>query len=219
MGFGYLFIGYFFMLFFPIDGIGVLPNLAAVGLAVMFVGLRKLSGYASDCKGFRYALYTIIPYFAVAVAMLGINIAEMSGELSPALNTYFVKPLSLAADILYGVYTVFLMVGIYKLARQVELPKLASRSAVVMSLTVMFTLCQTISNIASFVTAQAPETVTVAVNFIGFAAFLLEYAAIFMGLAHIFTCYMHICLEGDEDMPYREDIFDKIIAFTKRNKK
>ena len=35
----------------------------------------------------------------------------------------------------------------------------------------------------------------------------------------IFSCYVHICLEGDEDMPYHEDIYDKIINYMNKFKK
>ncbi len=218
MGFGYLFIGYFFLIFFPLSGIGVLPNLAAVGCAIMLVGTKKIYSYAEDCKGFKLASYTLIPYFALSAAALILNIAEYFG-ISQETVAAFLNPISLACDLLFGLLAVFLMAGIYKLARQVELPKLASRSAIFMSVSVLFTLCALISNTAAILDITAGKTVTATINYIGLAAFLLEYLAIFLNLFHIFSCYANICLEGDEDMPYREDIFDKIVAFTKKNKK
>ncbi len=218
MGFGYLFIGYFFLLFFPLSGVGVLPNLAAVGCIIMFFGTRRIYSYAEDCKGFGLASYTLIPYFVLSVAALGVNIAEYLG-VSQERTAAFIKPIGLACDLLFGLLAIFLMAGIYKLARQVELPKLASRSAVFMSVSILFTLCALISNTAAMLNVNAGTTVTTVVNYIGLAAFILEYLAIFLNLFHIFSCYANICLEGDEDMPYREDIFDKIVAFTKKNKK
>lgn len=219
MGFGYLFVGYFFLLFFPLDGIGVLPNLAAIGCALMFFGTRRLAFFAPDCKGFRLAMYTLIPYFGLSVAALGIDIAEYSGALGEGAELYYKVPVSLVCDLLFGLLAIFLMTGIYKLAKQVELPKIAARSGIFMSLSVLYTLCALFSGTAALMGVTAGKTFTAVTNYIGFAAFLLEYAAIFVNLFHIFSCYMHICLEGDEDMPYREDIFDKIVAFTKRNKK
>ncbi len=218
MGFGYLFIGYFFLIFFPLNSVGVLPNLAAVGCAIMFMGARKLYGYAEDCKGFKLASYTLIPYFALSTAALIINIVEYFG-ISKETASYFLNPINLVCDLLFGLLAVFLLAGVYKLARQVELPKLAARCAVFMSISVLFTLCALISNSAAILNMTAGKTFTAIVNYIGLAAFFLEYLAIFLNLFHIFSCYANICLEGDEDMPYREDIFDKITDFTKKNKK
>ena len=217
MGFGYLFLGYFFLLFFPMSGIGVLPNLAAVGCVIMFFGLRKLYSYAPECKGFKLAIFALIPYFAVSVAEFASDVAEYSGRI--AVDSVFVKSTALVSDLLFGIFTVFVLVGIHVLARQVELPKIAVRSSVFMSISVIFTLCAAVSGIAALVDIPAGKTATAVVNYIALAAFLLEYLAIFLNLFHIFSCYMYICLEGDEDMPYREDIFDKLIAFTRRNKK
>lgn len=219
MGFGLLFIGYFFLLFFPVGSMGVLPNIAALGCIIMFSACGRLSHFAQDCKGFKLARYTLIPYFGIAVADLALDIACYAGVSDQVTDTYLAKPLTLAADLIFGVFAVFLMVGIYKLAKEVELPKIASRTGIVLSISVLFSLFAAVSDIAAFVTVPVSSRITAAVNYIGFAAFILEYLAIFLSLAHIFSCYMNICLEGDEDMPYRADLFDKIVAFTKRNKK
>ena len=31
--------------------------------------------------------------------------------------------------------------------------------------------------------------------------------------ALIYACYMKICLEGDEEMPYRDNLYDRIKAY------
>lgn len=219
MGFGLLFIGYFFLLFFPVGSIGVLPNIAAVGCIIMFSACKRLSHYAPDCKGFKLARHTLIPYLAISLAELVFDIVEFTGVYDSSVYTSISKLLALASDIVFGVYAVFVMVGIYRLAKEVELTRLAARTGIVMSISVLFSLLSTVSNVAAFMGGAADGNITVIINYIGFAAFIFEYIAIFANLAHIFSCYMHICLEGDEDMPYREDIFDKLIAFTKRNKK
>ena len=46
MGFGLLFIGYFFMLNFPFQGIDLLPDV--VGCIIMLVAVRKLLLYCDD---------------------------------------------------------------------------------------------------------------------------------------------------------------------------
>lgn len=218
MGFGLLFIGYFFLLFYPVGSMGIVPNAAAVGCIIMFFACGKLAKNAPDCKGFSLARFALIPYFAVALAEFALDIAERSYSESNLQVGIFEGTLALLSDTLFGVFSVLLAVGIFKLAKDVGLDKLASRAGIVMSITVVYSALAAVSDVARFV-GGIDGTAVVILNYIGFAAFILEYAAILANLWQIFSCYAGICLEGDEDMPYREDIFDKIVAFAKRSKK
>lgn len=222
MGFGLLFIGYFFMVFFPIASVGVLPNLAVVGCPFMLLGLKRLTHFCPDCKGFTMAKYALIPLSALSVAMLALDVAKAGAELSLDMMLCFAEPLSIASELALCIYSIFIFLGIYRLAHDVELPKLAA--AAVRRITVLgvcgvtSTFYGVCSIILSASTAQA-TAFTAAVFYVGLIALLLEYLCIFLNLALLFSSYAKICLEGDEDMPYHEDVFDKIIAWTKRNKK
>lgn len=222
MGFGLLFIGYFFMIFFPIDSVGILPNLAVIGCPFMFLGLKRLTHFCPDCKGFTEAKYVLIPLSVLSTAMLALDIAKTGTELSLDMMLYFAEPLSIVSELTLCIYSMFLFLGIYRLAHDIELPKIAA--AAVRRITILCvygiasTFCGVCSIILSSNTAEA-SAFTAAVFYIGLIALLLEYLCIFLNLSLLFSSYARICLEGDEDMPYREDVFDKIIAWTKRNKK
>ncbi len=221
MGFGFLFIGYFFLIFYPLDSVGILPNLSVIGCIFMFAAMGRLMRYCPDNKAFKAAKISLIPLSVFSLAMLALNAVKSSNMLTDELRIYFAEPLSIVSKLAVCVFTVLLFIGIYRLSNEVELPKLASASAKRITITGVWGTAMAFSGIFSIViTAGTPVSsgLSGAVFYIGLFSMLLEYLCIIINLALIFSCYARICLEGDEDMPYREDIFDKIIAWTKRNK-
>ncbi len=222
MGFGLLFIGYFFMIFFPIDSVGILPNLAVIGCPFMLFGLKRLTHFCPDCKGFTVAKYALIPLSVLSTAIIALDIAKADTELSLNMTLYFTEPLSIASELALCIYSIFLFLGIYRLAHDVELPKLAAAAVRRITVLGIYGITSTFYGVCSIILSASSveaNAFTAAVFYIGLVALLLEYLCIFLNLALLFSAYAKICLEGDEDMPYREDVFDKIIAWTKRNKK
>ncbi len=218
MGFGLLFTGFFFLLFMPVGAMGILPNFSAIGCLLMFAALKRLRYYAPDCKGFKAAYFLLIPQTVLTLALfvfglLGFGTAE-SGTVA------LVRDITeLAADLCIAVSAICIFLGVHKLANYVDLPRLAARSLRMLS----FTAAHGVLTVTAAVTWMAKSAVTsdralIAFNYIDMAAFIIEYAFIFLGLAFFFTCYAQICLEGDEDMPYKEDMFDKISAMFRKNK-
>ena len=221
MGFGFLLIGYFFLIFYPLDSVGILPNLSVIGCIFMFAALKRLTRFCPDNKPFRAAKISLVPLAALSFAMLVINAVKSSGKLTDELRLYCAEPLSIAAKLTVCVFTVLLFVGIYRLSNEVELPKLASAASRRVTVTGVWGAAMAFSGVfAIVITAgvQVSAVLSGAIFYIGLLSMLLEYVCVIINLALIFSCYARICLEGDEDMPYREDIFDKIIAWTKRNK-
>ena len=218
MGFGLLFSGYFFLLFMPIGEMGILPNFAAIGCLLMLAALKRLICYCPDIRAFKSAVYPLIPQMLCAIAlfvfgMLGLGRGEETNAMWYAVNIT-----ELVCTVLACTTSICLFLGVHKLAHEVELPKLASRSVRMLSFTVAYALLAAAAGISELVSPNvANGKMLVAFNYLGFAAFVLEYLFVFLCLAYFFTCYMRICLEGDEDMPYREDVFDKIVAWFKRN--
>ena len=219
MGFGLLFIGYFFLLFFPLASLDVLPNLSVIGCLLMFSGIRRLIHYCADCRGFVYAKYALIVLSALAIACLGLDIAELDAALSDGIAKNFAKPLAVASEVTIGVFSILLMLGIHKLATDVKLPKISAGAVRHITALSVFVLLTLISGIGGILAPDTTSTQLITLlNTSDFFAFILEYICLIWNLAFIYSCYMRICLEGDEDMPAREDLFDKIIAWTKRNR-
>jgi len=220
MGFGLLFSGYFFLLFFPISTTGILPNFAAIGGLLMLAALKRLIHYCPDCKSFNVALYPVIAYTAVSVAIFVFGMLGFSAEGASAASRLAYNIAELAAQVSVLIGSVCMFLGIHKLSVSVELPKLASRSVRMISFTAAYGVLSVTAAVTDFIHGSVTnDTAIIAFNYINLAAFLFMYVFIFLCLAYFFTCYMRICLEGDEDMPYREDVFDKIVAWFKRNKK
>ena len=45
------------------------------------------------------------------------------------------------------------------------------------------------------------------------AVYLVGVVWMLLVWALIYACYMKICLEGDEEMPYRDNLYDRIKAY------
>ncbi len=217
MGFGYIFVGYFFLIFFPLSRVDVLPNLSIIGCVLMFMGISRLMHYCDAKYGFKRAAVSLLALCGVSAAALAFDIAEMCGVIKnadPALNVAYA-----AASCLF---LLLLLRGICKLSRDVGLPSLAKRTVWMMSITVLYSIFEVVSCGCSVVLSlsEYPSDAFIAITAnMGLFTSLLAYLSIFLNLALFFACYARICLEGDEDMPYHEDIFDKLAKGKNRNKK
>ena len=216
MGFGLLFIGYFFMLNFPFQGIDLLPDV--VGCIIMLVAVRKLLLYCDD-RGFRYAEKSLYPFTIFALALLFYQLADFFGFLPDTLaDIYYV--FMIVYSIVVGAYHIFLLYGIYTLSKSVSLDKLSARATRMVALTAVYYIAQILNytNVTGAVASltNSPEVLR---SYINLAVYLISIVWMLLTWKLIFSCYVHICLEGDEDMPYHEDIYDKIINYMNKFKK
>ncbi|MCI8388481.1 MAG: hypothetical protein HFE63_08475 [Clostridiales bacterium] len=217
MGFGLLFLGYFFILNVPYGSLDVLPDI--IGCLLMLSALKRLTGYCSDNRGFKYTQFTLLPYTLIAAIIFISQLACQFGITSAESIKWFTSPLNIVYSIVIGAFHIFLFLGIHELSKEVDLPKITTRSIRMLSLTVVYYIIELLSytgiiNKIAYSTAK-PEAV---LSYINLALFILGILWMALTWALIFTCYIRICLEGDEDMPYREDIFDKILSYFKRQK-
>ena len=101
MGFGLLFIGYFFYLPLSYNGFDLLPDI--IGVLIMFSALRRLSFYCPGNRFFRLAKVILVPMGALSVGMFGCQAASVSGALSETLDKWLYTPLTLVYIIAIGV--------------------------------------------------------------------------------------------------------------------
>lgn len=222
MGFGLIFVGYFFLIFFPLSRIDVLPNLAIIGCVIMLLGLKRLTHYCAENRAFSIAKILGIVLSAVSLAALMLDVAGIDGMLSEQIGAILAPVTNALYALTITAFTAALFVGVYTLSGEVELPKLARRSVFMLSVNAAYLVSELAAAACSLVRTYGgvlSDGFTIVTGYLGIIAFLLAYVILFLNLALIFSCYAHICLEGDEDMPNGGDIFDKIIAWTKRNKK
>lgn len=222
MGFGLIFIGYFFLIFFPLSRIDVLPNIALIGCIIMLFGLKRLTHYCSDNRAFSLAKILGVALSALSLAALMLDIAGIDGMLTEQARSVLIPVTNVIYALAIVAFTAAFFVGVYKLSGEVELPKLAKRSVIMLSANAAYLIAEIAASVCSLVHtfgSLTNDSFTIVTGYLGIIAFLFAYVILFLNLALVFSCYAHICLEGDEDMPYSGDIFDKIVAWTKRNKK
>ena len=184
MGFGILFIGYFLLL--NLTYYGFTDVIAA---AVMLLGLYKLS--------------PVNKYFKAAAICSGIFLAFSLGELGIATYEMFFRQLnspllvslmSIARCLAIGALTVMMLKGIESVAREVEvenLPSKASRLAIatVIIYALWIVLEAPLSSINDYVLAV-----------LSLLTILATIALLIMNLTVIYSCYMKICMPGDEEI-------------------
>ena len=184
MGFGTLFIGYFLLL--NLTYYGFTDVIAA---SVMLLGLYKLSPVN---KYFRAAALSSGVFLAFSLGELGIAVYEMFiGAInSPALVsvTCNVRCLIICA------LTVLMLKGIKDVAREVDIENLPTKASRLM--------IATIATYSLWIILEAPlsflDDYVLAV--LSLITILTTLALIIINLSVIYTCYMKICMPGDEDV-------------------
>lgn len=218
MGFGLVLIGYFFMLNLPVGGIDILPDI--VGCLIMLSGVSKLILHCRDNNGFAYSRLVLYASAVLSIVILGCQFAETSGMLTEWLKQYFYKPMSFLYTAAIGLFHVTFFVGIFKLAKEVGLPKIANRSRRMLVLTLLYYICEflSVTGITNIISSLS-ESHDMVLSYINLTIYILGSLWMLFTFALILTCYMRICLEGDEDMPYRENSHDQIVKYLKSKKK
>lgn len=196
MGFGLLFIGYLFTFRIATQssGFDFLPDI--VGYLIMFAGLSKLALYG---KGFRYAKLLLIPLIAAGGVTLVFQSLDLAGYSLNEIFTDISQATDIVTQIFLFAFHVALFVGIRDIARETDLPKVAFRAVRNLSITVFYYLVVLLSRLP--VLGALPQ------RYVGLFVFLLGILWILMNLVLIFSCYMRICLEGDEEMPVKPSRF------------
>lgn len=182
MGFGILFLGYL------ITYIGSLTPIYAylqvVGVLIMLYALTRLFRHN---KNFSITFYIGLLYFAQSVMTLVFSF------FNPDENSvlYQIEKYSSAGIVL--IFHLFLLLAIRDIAVSTSLPKLRSRairnlimSFVYYGLTLLLPM--------GLITDQ------ILLQYASLTAVILGFLWLIFNAALIFSCYMWICLEGEENM-------------------
>ena len=184
MGFGTLFVGYFLLLNLTYYGFT-----DAIAAALMLLGLYKLSPINQH---FKMASIASALFLAFSVGELGIAAYEMlfRSISTPAL----VSILSIGRCLLIGLLTAFMLRGIAEVAKEVDIPDLhskASRLSVISA--VVYSMWIVLEAPLSFMGDFIPAVLSLIVM-------LATFALLIVNLTVIYSCYMKICMPGDEDI-------------------
>jgi len=191
MGFGVLFIGYIFTYLFSMTPFNFISDL--VGNALILCAALLLSRHN---RFFKYAGYTSAAVFLCAAVNVVVRFVPQSAV------TTVLEYVKIFAVFLFH-FT--LLKGISTIAKETELPKIvrkAGRNTYITVTYFMFSL---------FLLLPFPEKIANEFTmFIAFPVFVLGLIWLFLNSTLIYSCYMWICLEGDEDMETKESRFQTV---------
>ena len=188
MGFGLLFLGYFFMFYFPYKGLDVFPDVA--GFVINVFALKKLSEYKLGFDLLKRLNYVCI---ALSSVLLGLQISGLFGKLGTVL-TYF-EPLYIA---FMFVFNVFLLTSVYRIAKDTESLSVAARAQRNLVLTFIYAVIAVFNSLPPSITGGLLEKLDRYGYAIG--SYILRCVWLVLNLVLLYSCYMRIVPEGTDDI-------------------
>lgn len=183
MGFGTLFVGYFLLL-----------NLTYFGFTDLIAGLVMLMAL--------YKLMSVERNFTFAACGAGVfallGVVELYNEVARMFfrgGTVLEAALAPARYLLIALITVFMLIGIRSLAREVALTALATRCSVTMPISAAAFGIAAILEVSA-IGNLIPTTV---LGIISIILLLLCFVLLIVNLISVYTAYMHICMPEDVD--------------------
>ncbi len=203
MGFGLLFIGYLLFFSFPFkETLNLPPDL--FGFIITYIGIRSLAEYGCGWENLKRYYSVIFPASILNLTLQLVNIFGMLTEIREIWDY--------AYEALIIVYNLLLLIAIYKIAVETEVKSIQAKAKRNIILMVVYYATMLIISLPLPFIQDVYKHLEVNFSFT-LVLFIFNYLWRFLNLALIFSCYMWICQEGDEDMPEKERTF-----FTKKHK-
>ena len=196
MGFGILFLAYFMAFFVP------LSYLHLIGYALVAWALIKLRDYR---PAFMHAVWWLIPLGVGCLYHAAAGITELLPSLGvavPELSFFGTTVTAVVTLAEYALILCFHWVFLRQLrgfAGELELPAIAKRADVGAWLVSVQCSC--------YIVAMVLELSGNALQMFSAIAALLQFVWAIFNLYNLFTCYMYICPEGDEQMERKPSRF------------
>ena len=200
MGFGTLFIGYFFILNFP-----YCEFTDAIAASLMLYGLYKLSGLND---WLRLSFFFTAGFAVLGVLELGL---ELYGMLSTVGSSLLVFILVLLRHAVICATTAFMMLGIRDVAREVGLKSLAEKSNRGAFVAIGVYLLNILLE-STVLSAFVPGAV---LAYLYVFTTLATLTLIVFNLTCIYSAYMRICMPEDRDMEEKASKLGFVNAFRK----
>ena len=183
MGFGTLFIGYF--LLFNIPYFGMTDIIAA---AVMMAGLNKLSAVNRPFRNAYYISLIFTVYSLPELVFFALDLFKLYE------NSDVLSYLRVGQCVIVCALTVMILKGIGEVAREVKLTGIPRRANMLTYATfviyVLWILCSA---------PMLADLLGGAVAVVYLIAILSSLILIGINLVTIYSCYMHICMPGEEN--------------------
>ena len=187
MGFGLMFVGYFFTYLISLV---LFPRI--LGYAIMMWATVKLSAF--DLK-FKRCLPVLGGLFLVSAYSFAGDIVNHFNLATSFFNEHVLNIVSAGEEALVVLFHIFLMLAIGSIAKDTGLDKIRFRA---------------MRNLFLIVAAELAYTVVIflpknkVVQTVFAATVILRFIWIFLDLILLASCHRLICEEGDESMPEKE---------------
>lgn len=194
MGFGLLFIGYMFFFSFPYKGtLDIPPDL--LGFVIAFIGIRTLAEYGCGWENVKRYFSVIFP---ASILNFTLQVLNLYGICSGIREIW-----SYAYEGLLIVFNILLLISIHNIAKDTEVKSIQAKAKRNLVLMLMYYAVMLIISIPLPYLQNIYRHLEANYSFT-LVLFLYNYIWRFMNLALIFSCYMWICQDGDQDMPEKE---------------
>ena len=189
MGFGILFIGYYF--FINLTYYAYTDVIGALILLLAFYKLRELN------SPMRAAFYLLLPFCLFAFFELIMSVLPL---IFPSLSGIVQNPVCGAVRYAFvGALTYLMLCGLGSVSSEVGLAPLAARCRV----TRVFPPVVYGAAIICEIPALFGTMPQLAQKIVVLVILCLIAIVVFLNLVTIYSCYMHICMPGDEDAEAR----------------
>lgn len=194
MGFGWMFIGYTLLLRVNLDFLGfpfdITPDI--LGFLLMTHGFTVASKY---CECFR--LTRILGIVGIPASGMVLLLDALSALKVIALSEMTASVISYIYLFFLLGFTLSLLFSLYRIADQTGLDRLKKRAVRCAIYTVVLFWAENwLFDVLGFFGVDMAGS-----NVPAIVRIFLGALYIFLNAALIFSCYMWICLEGDEEMP------------------
>ncbi len=197
MGFGTLFIGYFFLI-----NISYFAYTDIISAMVMLMGLYKLSGIN---KNFKSGMISAGVFVVFSLTELIFAIVELFA--SPSWLTAVLSYLGAARYLFIFILTLFIMRAISDVATEVEAYALAKNAKASVPLSIIFAIAS-IFEISAFAKVFGSY-----IAYIYFAILLAVVVSVLSNLLTIYKAYMQICMPEEEKKPPKKSRFEFMNKF------
>ena len=181
MGFGIMFLGYFFMYLGSFTTLGMYT--AIVGSAIILFSLKELI-YQNKCFVASALLAILLVLDSIAVVFVNLFVSD-TGTLYSILFY--------ARDIIAAALNIMLMVSIFVISKSVSLPKIQAKAVVTLIFIALYVmgmaLCNTVLRSNELLQSRIYP-----------ASVVCQLLAYIIGLITVFNSYMRICYAEDKDM-------------------
>ena len=181
MGFGIMFLGFFFLYIGAITPLNVFT--AIIGSAIILLSLKEL---VYQNKLFMASAISAVLLVIVSVGCVFVDLLGNKGSLSYDIFFY-------SEQIIATLLGALLMMSIYAIAKSVDLPKIQTKCVITLVFIIIYAVCLVLYN-----TVFADNEFALSRLYAIIVISQIIYSV--LGLVTVFNSYMRICYADDKDM-------------------